>query len=161
MNRHVLIASALLAGCGGRDAEPSHKWVKILGTQDFYVAVDTANVQRLADSSYYLYYLNERTKPESSSNGAWNQQVMHGALRCSPLSFKTPHVALRLNNGPIVTQSGMTNTDSILARPWRVPRAGSMDSAMMDLACAVVSGRFRTSESGQQMQLNRPDSARK
>ena len=143
MRRLVLPAAAVLVACGGtrETPEPTHRWVKLLGTADYVVSVDTANVQRLRDSSYYMYYLNERTAPITGSEGTSTEQVMHGALRCAPLAFKTPHVALRLNGGPVIKQSGVADVDSVLARVWRTPRDGSMDQVMMKLACDLIERR--------------------
>lgn len=113
-----------------------HRWTILFVDSAYRVSLDTANVVRRSDGSYSVTYETWHVRGETDAGLAFNREEVRSLLRCAPLGFRTLQVSLFLNAGPpLRVQPG----DGAPSRsPWRVPRPGSVDLAVMRHACQLI-----------------------
>jgi hypothetical protein len=118
-------------------------WMRVFTDTAFTVAVDTSRVERRPDGAYLLHFQTRWVRPhQTQAPMPFNREEISTILRCVPLSYKTVHVGVYLDDGPLVAEQGgaVANAESA---PWKTPVPGTADERSFMAACSVVLGAPR------------------
>lgn len=114
------------------------RWVRVFTDSAFTVALDTSRIERTASGDYLVWFKTQWSRPhQSHSPRPFNRETIHTLLRCEPLEYKTIHVGVSLDAGPIVAEQAGTVADAAEI-PWKAPKPGSADVDSFTAACAIL-----------------------
>jgi hypothetical protein len=133
----------------GSVAAPGGEWLRVYTDTAFTVALDTSRVERIANNAFLVWFETRWARPhQTQAPGPFNRETIRTILRCRPVAYKTVHVSVSLDAGPVVAEQGGTVADAE-RQEWKVPAPDSADEHSFVAACAALSpadGRPRLPE---------------
>jgi hypothetical protein len=135
----LLLSASACEAARSSDATPPTDpvWVQVYASDEHWVALDTAHAARNSDGSWLVWFETRHAAEREQDGRRFNRERIRSLLRCEALAFKTVHVAMTLDDGPVVYERGGTLDDASRA-PFRTVRPGTVDLPSMTRACALL-----------------------
>lgn len=134
-------AAFTLSGSVSAQDQPAHRWQELYKDASYHVFLDTANVEAQAGDAYLVWYQTIHATLREHDGEPWNREIIRSFLRCEPVSFKTVHITIFLDDGPPVATEGGDLEDAV-DQPWNEATA-SVDRPAMKRACEIIRARAR------------------
>jgi hypothetical protein len=111
-------------------------WRVLLGDSTFRIAMDTRDVQRGPEHTWWVWFITSHAHPRRTEGDSlgFDRGRMRLLVRCAPLAFKSVSEELALGDAPPLFEKRwpVSGSDSAV---WRAPEPESTDGRFLHAAC--------------------------
>jgi hypothetical protein len=132
---------SILAACTGAAGarvddidERSRQWLGIYSDRLYYVAVDTAHLDRQPLGTYLVWFRTDHREARYRSGSPYVREISQTLISCDSLFFKVKAVDLLAADGKVVSRQRATDVE-LKEQQWRRVRAGTSDHVTAVAAC--------------------------
>jgi hypothetical protein len=131
----ILAACTGAAGASEEDVdERSREWLGVYSDRLFYVAVDTAHIDRQPLGTYLVWFRTDHRAPRYRNGAQYVRELSQTLISCDSLYYKVRAVDLLAADGKTVSRQRATDME-LDEQQWRRIMAGTSDHVTAVTAC--------------------------